>query len=111
MRAVARKLGVNQGNFPGKVARGLDANTVLDIARAYGINVIQALVDTGHIHMDEAPQVVDAQITEAIDNLIEKYQSSKRIADSYRIYTQADYGLVADTSPEEGDGTPDDYEP
>lgn len=101
MRAVARRIGANEGNFPGKVARGLTADLVIEIARAYKLNVIQALVDTGHINPEEAPEVLSSQIESAFEEI-------RRIAERVK---QSDYSLVADSSPEEGDGNPDNYEP
>lgn len=103
MRAVARRIGVNEGNFPAKVNRGLDADTVIHVARAYGLNIIQALIDTGFIDPSEAPEVRGAQVTEALDRMLAIAQEAKKL--------QTDYGLVADGSPEEGEGAPEDYEP
>lgn len=101
MRAVARKIGVNEGNFPAKVSRGLDADMVIKIARAYGLGVIPSLVETGHINPEEAPEVLNNQLNKALDDIV-------RVAQQMN---QRDYGLAADSSPEEGDGIPDDYLP
>ena len=76
----------------------MNADRVIEIARAYNISIVRALVDTGHIKVNEAPQVIDEKINSMLDTLARLHQQ------------QSEYGLAADTSPDEG-GTPDDYEP
>lgn len=98
LRGVARKLGINEGNFPGQARKGLTADRVIEIARAYHVNIVKALVDTGHISIGEAPEVIDEKLGKMIDTLV-------------RLREQSQYGLAADSSPEEGDGNPDDYLP
>lgn len=64
-RMVARKIGAQQS----KISRQLkldrmEAELVIDIARAYEKNIVQALVDTGFLHIDEVERV---GIEEALD--------------------------------------------
>lgn len=100
-RGVARTIGMDSGQLSREVRRGLTSDRVIEIARAYKLNVIKALVDTGHINPDEAPEVLGQQLNTALDDIV-------RIAHQLN---QGDYGLAADSSPEEGDGNPDDYLP
>lgn len=97
VRAIAKRIGVDSSNLSRQMRAGLTADRVIEIARAYDLSIIRALVDTGHISMKEAPGAIDTKITEAIETLA-------------KLNHQTDYGLAADTSPDEG-GTPDDYEP
>lgn len=98
MRGVARKIGVDSAQLSRELGRGLTSDRVIEIARAYHVNIVKALVDTGHISIGEAPQVIDEKLGQMIDTLI-------------RLREQSQYGLAADSSPEEGDGNPDDYLP
>lgn len=105
LRAVARSAGMNEGNFPGKVKKGLTADEVISIAHAYKLDVVLALIDTGHLRPSDDPRTQDAALSNAITVL-------KRLQDSnVRDIMQDDYELVADDSEEEGAGEPDDYEP
>ena len=103
LRAIARAINVNEGNFSRQIKNGLDADRVIQIARAYQQDIIQALIDTGHIDLREVPEVRNAQIGAALDRIISISEEVKTL--------QSDYGLVADSSPREGEGAPDDYEP
>lgn len=105
LRAVARSAGMNEGNFPGKVKKGLTADEVISIAHAYKLDVVLALIDTGHLRPDDDPRSQDAALSNAITML-------KRLQEgNVRDVVQDDYELVADDSEEEGGGEPDDYEP
>ena len=106
LRGIARAIGVNEGNFSRQIKQGLDADRVIMIARAYDLGVMKSLVETGHLTPEEAPEIVDAQITDALDRLIRLREEAQALERK-----QSDYGLVADNSPEEGAGAPDDYEP
>lgn len=101
LRGIARAIGVNEGNFSRQIKDGLDADRVIAIARAYGLGVIPSLVETGHINPEEAPEVLNGQLNKALEDIV-------RVAQQMN---QHDYGLAADSSPEEGDGNPDDYLP
>jgi len=105
-RAVARNIGVDPAQLTREVQRGLDADRVIQVARHYKLNIMKSLVETGHLTMDEAPEVVDAQITDALDRLVRLHEEAQALERK-----QSDYGLVADNSPEEGAGAPEDYEP
>lgn len=105
LRAVARSAGMNEGNFPGKVKKGLTADEVISIAHAYKLDVVLALIDTGHLLPSDDPRTQDAALSNAIAVL-------KRLQEgNVRDVVQDDYELVADDSEEEGGGEPDDYEP
>lgn len=105
LRAVARSAGMNEGNFPGKVKKGLTADEVISIAHAYKLDVVLALIDTGHLRPSDDPRSQDAALTNAITML-------KRLQEQgVRDVVQDDYELVADDSEEEGGGEPDNYEP
>ena len=67
IRAVARKLGINEGNFNGKVNTGLTAELVMRVADAYGISRVQALIDTGHLPPREAHQETAEEIAARIE--------------------------------------------
>ncbi|WP_288833744.1 hypothetical protein [uncultured Corynebacterium sp.] len=105
-RGVARNIGVDPAQLTREVKRGLDADRVIQIARHYELNIMKALVETGHLTLDEAPEIVDAQITDALDRLVRLHKEAQALENK-----QSDYGLVADSSPEEGAGAPEDYEP
>lgn len=105
LRGVAEKLGINQGNFSRQAAKGLDADRVIAIAHAYKLDVVLALIDTGHLRPDDDPRSQDATLTNAIAVL-------KRLQEgNVRGIVQDEYDLVADGSEEEGGGEPDHYEP
>ena len=105
LRGVAEKLGVNQGNFSRQAAKGLDADRVIAIAHAYKLDVVLALIDTGHLRPDDDPRSQDATLSNAIAVL-------KRLQEgNVRDMMQDEYDLVADGSEEEGGGEPDHYEP
>lgn len=105
LRGVAEKLGINQGNFSRQAAKGLDADRVIAIAHAYKLDVVLALIDTGHLLPSDDPRSQDAALSNAIAVL-------KRLQEgNVRDVVQDDYELVADDSEEEGGGEPDDYEP
>ena len=105
LRAVARAIGVNESNFNGQAARGLSADRVIAIAHAYSLNAVDALLETGHLNMSDAPQKSDVTLNGMIE-LLQQLQDNAHVQGA----VQNDYGLVADESPDEG-GTPDDYEP
>jgi hypothetical protein len=50
VHAVAIKTGVDPSNFANKVKRGLSAEEVINISYEYGLDPVQALVDTGYLH-------------------------------------------------------------
>lgn len=105
LRAVARSAGMNEGNFSGKVKKGLTADEVISIAHAYKLDVVKALIDTGHLLPSDDPRSQDATLSNAITML-------KRLQEGdVRGIVQDEYDLVADGSEEEGGGEPDDYEP
>lgn len=103
LRGVARTLGINQGNFPGQVARGLDADRVIEIAYAYNLDAVKALQDTGHLRVETKPETVDG----LLDQVLAIAEQAKQQLDSnsptphVRPPRQTDYDLVADTSPDE----------
>ena len=92
LRGVARRLGINQGNFPGQVARGLDADRVIEISYAYGLNPVVELQKTGHLR----PETSDDTVDTILDRMLDLASQAK-----HHLEAQSDYGLVADDSPDE----------
>lgn len=105
LRGIARSIGVNQGNFSRQIQDGLSADRVIAIAHAYNLNAVDALLETGHLNTNDAPQKSDVTLNGMIE-LLQQLQDNAHVQGA----VQNDYGLVADESPDEG-GTPDDYEP
>lgn len=104
LRGVARKLGIDNSQIHREIkSGGLSADRVISIAHAYDLNVIDALLETGHIFPKDDPRG-GITFEAAIERLVELHESNVPGG------SQDDYDLVADQSPEEG-GDPDDYQP
>lgn len=82
-RGVARTIGVDSGQLTREVQRGLTADRVISIARAYGLNIVTALVDTGHLAPYEAdrgiPSHLDAGIADIARRADELHAACERL--------------------------------
>lgn len=92
LRGVARTLGINEGNFVTRVGKGLDADRVIEISYAYGLNPVVELQKTGHLR----PETSDDTVDTILDRMLDLASQAK-----HHLEAQSDYGLVADNSPDE----------
>lgn len=118
LRRVEERTGLQRSTITRQLDRDeLDANHVIAIAREYGVNPVHALADTGHLTHEEAhilpfrdEMVSDQQLIRTlalrIDNNPGAWEGTfDEVIESPFLHA------VADESPEEGGGYPDDYEP
>ena len=119
IRAVARKLGINEGNFNGKVNAGLTAELVMRVADAYGLSRVQSLIDTGHLPPREAHQEtaeeIAARIKRDVRTLAEMAENNSNIIPlrprrEYDPTQGIPDDAVADSSPDT-EGDLDDIDP
>lgn len=102
-RSVACALGMDSGQLSRELNKGLDADRVIEIAYAYNLDAVKALQDTGHLRVETKPETVDG----LLDQVLAIAEQAKQRLDSnsptphVRPPRQADYDLVADTSPDE----------
>lgn len=71
VHAVAIKTGVDPSNFAKKVKRGLSAEEVITISYEYGLDPVQALVETGYLHREKSdtPAQIAARVRQDITRL------------------------------------------
>lgn len=99
LRGIAQKIGVNQSNFSRQIKSGLSADRVIMIARAYNLNQVQALIDTGHIDepaINTTPNEIIADLISLADRAKQAYPTS--MSDPY---ASMPLHAVADNSPDE----------
>ena len=91
-RGVARRIGIDHTQINREVAKGLDADRVIQISYAYGLNPVVELQQTGHLR----PETNDDTVDSILDRMLDLAEQAK-----HRLEAQSDYGLVADNSPDE----------
>ena len=92
-----------------------DPTLAVEIARAYDANPIDALLTIGFITHDDLESYSRHQNLDAYSDIELAQEVVERIRrrenSDLATVTEFPYGAVADSSPEEGGGAPDDYEP
>ena len=92
LRGVARALGMDSGQLSRESNKGLDADRVIEISYAYGLNPVVELQKTGHLR----PETNDETVDTILDRMLDLASQAK-----HHLEAQSDYGLVADNSPDE----------
>lgn len=112
-RSIANRLGTTHATAKRRLQDNT-ASAVIELAEAYDANPIAGLIAAGLVnetHLANYQRRVsledydDLELAQEIVNRIEQRQSK-----TAKIY-DLPLGAVADSSPEEGGGSPDDYEP
>lgn len=116
LREVARRAGLNNRTLTTQVNAGkLKADLIIKIAEAYDESPVIALVDLGFMSARwiTEPGVVTALSRATDEQLTDELLRRLRLIDDVSVDDLAARHLhaVADSSPEEGEGYPDDYEP
>lgn len=101
-RGVARRIGIDHTQINREVAKGLDADRVIQISYAYGLNPVVELQQTGHLRPETADETVDTILDRMLD-LAEQAKNKLSNEPDPHVHpvVQDDYGLVADSSPDE----------
>lgn len=125
----AKKAGYAQSTITRQLGRGyLRPETVISLCRAYNRSPVDGLVETGYLYSHEVEgvgveQALDMASNEQVLKLIERRMTAKDDVDFRGAGDDNVIGLhrpvsfgpdlfsVADSSPDEGPGYPDDYEP
>lgn len=93
IHAVALKTGVDPSNFAKKVKRGLSAEEVINISYEYGLDPVQALVETGYLHREKSdtPAQIAARVRQDITRLeAMAEQAIEHQADIYKFPGRSD---------------------
>ena len=88
INAAASKANVNQPTLNRRLKSGeLTAELVISIARAYGANPVQALIETGYLDTDEArgtvtiSKLADASDQELMQEMLRRIDTGKQISE------------------------------
>ena len=102
LRGVARALGMDSGQLSRESNKGLDADRVIEISYAYGLNPVVELQKTGHLRPETSDDTVDSILDRMLD-LAEQAKNKLSNEPDPHVHpvVQDDYGLVADSSPDE----------
>lgn len=120
----ARKTDYSQSTITRQLSRGhLRPETVISLCRAYDRSPIQGLIETGYIfeHEVDGPAVsaalAQATNQQILDEILRRSDPEARYlfgddgSDDVVGLSEHQLRVVADSSPDEGEGLPDDYLP
>lgn len=77
-RAVARRLNIDSAQLNREIRRGLDADRVIQISYAYGLDPVRALQETGHLHYSDSGHSID-QLLDRVMELAQEIQRLKSV--------------------------------
>ena len=101
INAAASKANVNQPTLNRRLKSGeLTAELVISIARAYGVNPVQALIETGYLDTNEArgtvtiSKLADASDQELMQEMLRRIDTGKQISELWT--TPLDSGTITE---------------
>lgn len=126
-RSIAKKIDIAHTTIARQVtANSLTEANIIAISRAYGANPVDEFIRLGILDESEVENSTLSALRRATNEQILEELQARSSTDGYH-FTDAGYSdnvihlgaassyypedAVADDSPEEGDGLPDDYEP